>query len=258
VSSLIFLLTAHTAEAKAHPSASRCVCYTPYAAAQWGSRLCRRRAKMRKFVSILLCFVALVLLRSPIRALEEKFRIDDLEIQLGESEGLSVSSTISAEGLQRILNGVENGNKENIYFYALLKLYGISLSKDLSTAALNFNRASSLGHMEATTAYGVMLMSGHGVKKDPVSAMKYFRRGVEMGDMVRELLSTRSVTTPCVCVCFCVCFCVCVCVCACPFSCSYPCSCLCSCLYSALCLTNASPSFSASKCRIPTGCLASK
>jgi TPR repeat protein len=143
---------------------------------------------MGKLISALLYFVALVLSRSPIRALEEKFRIDDLEIQLGESEGLSTSSTISPDSLQRILNGVENGNKENIYFYGLLKLYGISLSKDLLTAAQNFNRASSLGHKEATTAYGVMLMSGHGVKKDAVGAMKYFRKGVEMGDMVRELL----------------------------------------------------------------------
>lgn len=115
----------------------------------------------------------------------DKFVVDDLEVRLGESEGISRSSTISQENLQKILAGVENGSKENIYFYGLLKLYGISLSKDLAIAAQNFQRASALGHVEATTAYGMMAMSGHGIKQDFAVAMKSFRRGVELGDMVR-------------------------------------------------------------------------
>jgi len=114
----------------------------------------------------------------------EKFGIDELEIKLGDTEGISATSTISQENLQKIISGVENGNKDNIYFYGLLKLYGISLSKDLATAAQNFQRASALGHKEATTAYGVMLMSGNGIKQDFAGALKYFRRGVELGDMV--------------------------------------------------------------------------
>lgn len=120
----------------------------------------------------------------------EKFAVDELEVRLGENEGISSTSTISQENLQKILNGVENGNKENIYFYGLLKLYGISLSKDLSIAAQNFNRASLLGHKEGTTAYGVMLMSGHGVKQDFGTAMKYFRKGVELGDMVSSFTTS--------------------------------------------------------------------
>lgn len=115
---------------------------------------------------------------------DEKFGIDNLDFQLGQQEGISLTSTITQENLQKILAGVENGNRDNIYFYGLLKLYGISLSKDLPLAAQNFNRASSLGHKEATTAYGVMLMSGHGIRKDLAGAMKYFRKGVELGDMV--------------------------------------------------------------------------
>lgn len=114
----------------------------------------------------------------------EKFVVDELEVKLGENEGISLTSTISNENLQKILAGVENGNKENIYFYGLLKLYGISLSKDLAIAAQNFQRASALGHVEATTAYGMMAMSGHGMKQDFAAAMKSFRRGVELGDMV--------------------------------------------------------------------------
>lgn len=116
----------------------------------------------------------------------EKFAVDELEVKLGENEGISRSATISQENLQKILAGVETGNKENIYFYGLLKLYGISLSKDLAIAAQNFKRASALGHVEATTAYGMMAMSGHGMKQDFAAAMKSFRRGVELGDMVSE------------------------------------------------------------------------
>jgi TPR repeat protein len=66
-------------------------------------------------------------------------------------------------------------------------MYGISVSKDLTMAAENFRRASSLGHKEGTTAYGVMLMTGNGIKQDLITATKYFRRGVELGDMVRLL-----------------------------------------------------------------------
>ena len=64
--------------------------------------------------------------------------------------------------------GVEKGDKDNIYFYGLLKLYGISLSQDSSVAAEYFLRAAKLGRKEATTAYGVSLIYGYGVEKDKV------------------------------------------------------------------------------------------
>ena len=113
----------------------------------------------------------------------EKIAVNDLSIDLGASEGLSKDSSISSDTLQKILAGVESGNKDNIYYYALLKLYGLSVSKDVRIAASNFLRASNLGHVEATTAYGVMLASGLGVPKDDVSASQYFRKAVNMGDM---------------------------------------------------------------------------
>lgn len=113
----------------------------------------------------------------------EKTAIHDLSIDLGASEGLSKTSTISSDTLQKILAGVESGNKDNIYYYALLKLYGLSVSKDVRIAASNFLRASNLGHTEATTAYGVMLASGIGTTKDDVAASQYFRKAVNMGDM---------------------------------------------------------------------------
>ena len=141
---------------------------------------------IRSIVVLPLLVVLLLCRSSPVGGYE-KFKVDDLEIKLGDSEGLSPSSSISAETLQKILKGVESGNKDNIYFYGLLKLYGISLSKEPEIAAQNFLRASNLGHMEATTAYGVMLMSGTGIAKDDMAAAKFFRKGVERGDMVCTL-----------------------------------------------------------------------
>lgn len=113
----------------------------------------------------------------------DKIAINELSIDLGASEGLSKTSTIPSDTLQKILAGVESGNKDNIYYYALLKLYGLSVSKDVKIAASNFLRASNLGHTEATTAYGVMLASGLGTEKDDVSASQYFRKAVNLGDM---------------------------------------------------------------------------
>ena len=83
---------------------------------------------------------------------------------------------------------MESGNRDNIYFYGLLKLYGISLSEDAGIAAQHFLRASNLGHKDATTAYGVMLLTGRGMQRDQTMAMNFFRRAMEMGDMVSYVL----------------------------------------------------------------------
>ena len=135
---------------------------------------------------ILLSFF-LLLLFTKVNSAIEKYGIGELEINIGEKEGLHESTSIPNETLQRILAGVENGNKDNIYYFGLLKMYGISVSKDLAVAASHFLRASNLGHMEGTTAYGVMLLTGNGVKKDLKGALKMFRKGVELGDMVSEI-----------------------------------------------------------------------
>ncbi len=115
------------------------------------------------------------------------FQVENLELNLGEEQGISQSSSISNEVLQKIMQGVAAGNKDNIYFYGLLKLYGIAVSKDVPGAAQQFLRASSLGHKEGTTAYGVMMLTGALGKIDYTEALKYFREGVVRDDMVRFL-----------------------------------------------------------------------
>jgi len=110
------------------------------------------------------------------------------DISIGLEQGIDSSSSISADTLQRILAGVESGNKENIYFYGILKLYGLSMNKDEQGAAQQFLRASKLGHKQATTAYGTMLLSGALGQPNFVEALAFFRQGVQLGDMVSLFL----------------------------------------------------------------------
>lgn len=112
-----------------------------------------------------------------------KYQTDELELDLAKAEGLSSNSEISSESLDKIIKGVENKNKDSVYFYGLLKLYGISLSKDASIAAQYFLQASKLGHKDGTSAYGMCLMSGNGVERDHIKAKYYFQKAIEMGDM---------------------------------------------------------------------------
>ncbi len=105
------------------------------------------------------------------------------EIDLGKSSGLVHSNTISSEMLQKIMFGMEKGDKDKIYFYGLLKLYGNSVSKNETVAAQNFERAARLGHVEAATAFGMMNLHGVGVPQDYSKALAMFRKGVELRDV---------------------------------------------------------------------------
>lgn len=106
-----------------------------------------------------------------------------LPYDLGVEVGVQSSSQLSPENLQKVLNGVDNGNKESIYYYALLKLYGISLTRDETVAAQHFKLAADMGHVEAMTAFGVMLMNGVGIPLDLAAAAFWFRKGIMMNDV---------------------------------------------------------------------------
>lgn len=88
--------------------------------------------------------------------------LSKLPIPIGQELGITsyIASTnvISQNSLQKIIQGVENNNKESIYYFALLKLYGIAVTQSLDDAVLYFHQAAELGHIEARTAYGVMYM----------------------------------------------------------------------------------------------------
>ncbi len=99
-------------------------------------------------------------------------------IDLGAKYGLDMNSISSRqiphETLMRILKGSESGNMDNIYFLGLLKMYGISVSKDETAAYQNFVKAAHLGNPDAATAAAVCLMRGIGVDSDPSAAFIWY------------------------------------------------------------------------------------
>ena len=107
----------------------------------------------------------------------------EVDIDLGLAAGLTKESKISFDVLQKTLSGVKAGNKNSIYFYGLLKLYGLGVNKNPTDAAELFRKSSDLGHVEATTAYGMCLMTGNGIPQNDIEAAYWFRKGVEMNDV---------------------------------------------------------------------------
>lgn len=109
-------------------------------------------------------------------------QLGNMQIEIGKSSGFSASTSITQDTLQKIVKGAEHGNKESIYMYGLLKLYGTSVQQDSAVAATYFRKAADLGHIEAQTAYAVMLLSGNGIPSDYSLAVKYLRQSVAQND----------------------------------------------------------------------------
>ena len=115
-------------------------------------------------------------------------RIEDYKeelsgLDLGSKFGLNSDSVISAENLRKITVGAEHGNKDNLYFLGLLKLYGISVNMNPSEASQHILQAAELGLPDAMTAYGVMRYLGIGVELDYAASIMWFKKGVVAGDM---------------------------------------------------------------------------
>lgn len=129
--------------------------------------------------------------------------VDNFEIELGSKYGItSKSTTIPFDTLQIISIGAENGNPDNMYFLALLKLYGISVSQNETSAAQYFKKAAILDHVDAQTAYGMMLLTGKGVDIDYKEAIIHFRKAIEQGDnnakwmLAKMLIEGKGVPNP--------------------------------------------------------------
>lgn len=111
-------------------------------------------------------------------------RLSDLTFStaIGREHSISHTGSVSPENLRNILYGVETGNRESLYFFGLLKLYGISVPKDELLASTSFKRAGDLGHPEAATALGTMMLNGIGMMKDYSGAVTALRTGIQLGD----------------------------------------------------------------------------
>ena len=106
------------------------------------------------------------------------------DTRLGEKYGLNTDTKgISADNLAKIIKGAENGDKYNLYFLGLLKLYGINLKKNPKEASQHILGAAQLGHVDAMTAYGVIYYLGMGVNTDYELAIKWLRKGIAAGDV---------------------------------------------------------------------------
>jgi TPR repeat protein len=114
-------------------------------------------------------------------------RIEDHQTELdqlnfGAKYGLSKDGTITSENLNRIIAGAESGNRDNLYFLGLLKLYGNSVNKNPIAAMEHILAAAQLGLPEAMTAYGVMHYIGINVEKDHAIAFDWLRKATALHD----------------------------------------------------------------------------
>jgi TPR repeat protein len=105
-----------------------------------------------------------------------------LPLDFGKSAGLTRETSMTKDQVDYILKGVESGSRDSLYFFGLMKLYGLVLSKSEPVGAQHIRRAAELEHPEATTAYGVLLMHGTGVKQDFALAQMWLRKGVHLND----------------------------------------------------------------------------
>lgn len=108
--------------------------------------------------------------------------LDAITIEVGKEVGVSSTSTISSENLQKIILGAERGQKDSIYYLGLLKLYGVGLTKNPAVALENFRKAAALGHLEAQTAAAVMLLTGNGCEEDSNAALHLLKQASGKGD----------------------------------------------------------------------------
>ena len=132
---------------------------------------------------LLLFIVFLFLVNIQVYRSEVLSDFDGLLLNLGQGYNLTTKSLISHENLRKILAGVESGNRDSIYFFALLKMYGITVTKNITIAAEHFQKAASLGHVEAHTAYGVVILADSNDNDAVAKATKYFRRATELNDL---------------------------------------------------------------------------
>lgn len=103
--------------------------------------------------------------------------------QIGAELNVQAKSSISPQEVQLILDGKKRGVKESIYYLGLLHLYGISFPLNASLALENFLEAADLGHIEAQTACGVLLLSSSTSIESRNQAEKYLSIAADNNDL---------------------------------------------------------------------------
>ena len=132
---------------------------------------------------ILIYFSSFILINGQRTRPKETSEYLQIDLTLGKKFGLEPNSSIPNDVLRRVEQGAANGNRDNIYFLGLLRLYGIELTKNEAGAANEFRRAADLGLPEAMTAYGMCAYLGLGMETDETLAVKWFRRAIAVKDI---------------------------------------------------------------------------
>lgn len=86
-----------------------------------------------------------------------------LELDLGAEYGLAGEDRggIGQSTVMTVMRGAEKKNKESLYFLGLLRLYGAGgLPEDHEKGVAAVREAAELGHTEAQTAMGMLLLHG--------------------------------------------------------------------------------------------------
>ena len=100
----------------------------------------------------------------------------NLELDLGAEYGLAGEDRggIGQSTVMTVMRGAEKKNKESLYFLGLLRLYGAGgLPEDHEKGVASVREAAELGHTEAQTAMGMLLL--HGVVRMGVVKGVYLR-----------------------------------------------------------------------------------
>ena len=95
---------------------------------------------------------------------------------IGRDVGLTRSQEVDEAHGARMLQDAHDGRPDNLYFAALLHLYGKGgVSESPKQALIHFRRAAEQGHAGAMVALGTLTRAGHGIPKDEKSALAWFR-----------------------------------------------------------------------------------
>ena len=95
---------------------------------------------------------------------------------IGRDVGLTRSQEVDEAHGARMLQDANDGRPDNLYFAALLHLYGKGgVTESPKQALAHFRRAAEQGHAGAMVALGTLTRAGHGIAKDEKSALAWFR-----------------------------------------------------------------------------------
>jgi TPR repeat protein len=110
----------------------------------------------------------------------------DMDLRgLGSGYGIYQGGSMSPEAVHDILRGAEAGEKEAMYYSALLKLYGVGVGMDIKGAVSGLREAAEEHHVEAQMALGWVLVRGIPPEspKSPRAGVAWLQLAAQAGNL---------------------------------------------------------------------------